>query len=1503
MAVPALPPGFEYEEAPRRGAKRQRVDVPPLPPGFEDEEDEPVRAVAPAPLAAPVGTARDGDTFGLTSGINARLSGVDAFELEQAGRLPDGSGVPLGDQSRSFLDGQITPQSAVQDTGSRSYGRPVVIARNGEQDIGLSSVDAGLSVPTPKYLADDPVRLDSYLDTQRDAIAAERGAYAGQYQLPSDYRHQGAAAPMRGKIPMTAQQSKEYLALLHDPKTTEAGLSGWIQAQGHAATNVGNILAFMGRNPKAKAATYFQQQDVQGAPVLPDGPGIVTRALGALNEGIPDTLGAPVDIVNAGMGAIGLPVSDRPFLGSEMIRGGMNDLGIGQVDEGYAPRSTPEAYLQSAARGVGQSILPAAGMIGAGGRLAMAAPNALMAASPVRQAGRTLLAEAAARPGVALAGEVGAGVGAGAGGQAARDAFPGNQWADLAGQVVGGLGGGLAAGTAAARGGPRVRAPAASNDHPPLPEGFVFEDGVAPVARTEPHGGNAPANAVAAMDNGITDASISAPVRIPDRIDIADLPPIPEGFTLEERTLGRARPMSERASPEDMATLARTVNPEDVTPIPANAIESLDEAVRANPGSVQDLIAPNERDALPSYRLKEGGPARRDPIDLIGWLRTKGGIRDHRGELESLGIDNTARPIEFAKSEGFLGKLIDQRQGMGLDDAAEAAWEAGFFPDHVERPTVAEFLDALGETNRGGPARVFHPDDFSTIDAFNAARTQRGAVETAAQEGRPLAEDVGRPIDMADLDANQPPATAYEDLPALGGKVGNIAVDKLATAGDIRRALQTVDNRFGGFDAAKRGKITQAETEALANELNMRPEDLIKRKVGQALNAEQALAARQILAKSGDELVKLAKSSVGGTDEQLAAFRTAMLRHAAIQEQVAGMTAEAGRTLSQFRMEAQGKLARGRMLKAILDSGGGRESLEDAAAKIIDLQGDPGAANKFIRDLGKPGAWDMMKELWINALLSGPRTHATNIASNMMTGIWSLPEHAATAAIGAVTRSPDRMILRDVGARAVGMMEGAKEGLKLARRAFVTGEPTDGVSQVEANKYRAIPGKLGEVVRIPTRALMAEDEFFKSVAYRGEINALAAREAYKTHPSRRAARYAELRDNPTDEMMDKAVKAAQYMTFQQPLTGAGRHIQILSNMGPMKLVIPFVRTPLNLVKFALVRSPLAPLRHEFRDAIKAGGMQRDQALARVAMGSGLAALAVTWVLEGKLTGGGPADPKELAALRDTGWQPFSVKADGKYYAYQRFDPFARILSTAADFATFGDYMTPDERDNFAENLTVAIARNLSTMPTLDPAANALEALTDPERNLKRYITNLGASVAVPNIVTQINSVSDPYLRETDGLLTTIKARVPSLSEKLPARMNLWGEPIHRGDSLGPNIVSPIWRSMEKDDKTLKEVARLQVGLSKPDRKIGGVELSAEQYARFVSTAGKPAKAYLDALVASPEWEAMPGGERRLAIKEAVSDFRKIAKKRLLEEYPDLEAANDTAKERRRRGER
>src|SRR3546814_1129648 len=76
----------------------------------------------------------------------------------------------------------------------------------------------------------------------------------------------------------------------------------------------------------------------------------------------------------------------------------------------------------------------------------------------------------------------------------------------------------------------------------------------------------------------------------------------------------------------------------------------------------------------------------------------------------------------------------------------------------------------------------------------------------------------------------------------------------------------------------------------------------------------------------------------------------------------------------------------------------------------------------------------------------------------------------------------------------------------------------------------------------------------------------------------------------------------------------------------------------------------------------------------------------------------------------------------------------------------------------------------------------------------------------------------------------------------------------------------------------------------PQRKIGGVELAPEQYARYVYLAGAPAKAYLDAYVISPGWQGLSDPLKARVIRKTTELFRRGAKTQMLVAHPELREA-------------
>ena len=1546
MAVPPPPPGFEIER-PRKGRKLPLDnytpkgdirDLTPPPPGFQMEA---------------TGEVVDGDTIRLADKRNARLSGFDAWEGDQLGYRPGRGPLNIGEQSTNALDGFVTPQTNVRGIGKQTFGRPVVIARNGEFDAALPMLWQGHGLAAPEYLGDDPARRADYLEAERLGRLNNQGGHAAQTLSPDVHRKAdrwklklrpderveftNALPELRPEFQrLTDEEERDFFGFLAsksgDANFSQADLDAYWKGKGREASEVADPEfidsirsgqkvgavdysawdaatladfkkqnAFAGMRPEVQEAygailsspdatpeQLAQFADVNGMtfdprdvaaffdarkagrsapiplPLIDPGDG----RTGAAARGFGDPLGF-LDEMGAVPDALGLTGYRENVFNSDRSFGDIYENNLRQNRAIIDYDETNHPYMRAGGQLVSGFALPFGG--GVRGAAGFAKAGAAEGAIYGFGSGDGNLSQRLAN--VPLNAAMGAGVGGTVG-----------KLVDVGAPVVGRVLG---------RDAVTNVAPVADDlaDVPPPPPGFQIEQA-----------SRAPAMRADMASDDATPALVSE--RIPDVIDV---------------NAARTRPLGDGPSPDLMQAATARVEPGDVLPRASDEV-SADEAARLAQGPYQPVQAPRERDYLdarqfPSRANPENTLTRKGPLDLAAYVREQGGVADYRGELKAAGLSNAPRKgDDFAGGENRLGPLLNDERGSSLDDMAQRAWEAGYFPDHATRPTVDEFVTALGDTYRG-VNRTFRPDDFAEIDAFNAARDQRLAVERATQDGAPLVDDVGQPATLDDLVANTPPATAYDDWNnAVVSKVGNIRVDKLDSVQSIGQALKIADNVAGGFSAARRGTISQAETKALARDLGMTADDLLTRRKGQALNAEEAYAARAILAKSGDELVNIARRIQrieNPGDDLLADFHKAMVRHTAIQEQVAGATAEAGRVLSQFRMAASSKDAPGRILAGLANAGGGPKRLREAAEMIITLERDPASLNRFVEAVTKPKLSDKLVEVWYNFLLSGPQTHVVNIMSNTLTSLAQIPEYAVAAGVGASRRAfikgaQDRVAFTEVGARATGLLQGAREGMReLASRfqaqpgdatgawatakrwgnAITDAEPADLATKVEANSQRAVSGIKGKILRVPTSALTFEDEFFKAVARRSELAGqavrIARREGLRGEDGKRRA--LELIANPTDEMWESAFDYARYATFQRPLGEAASKVSAFTQALPAtKAILPFVRTPTNLFKFAIERSPAAPLLKEWRKDFAAGGAKRDIAIARSIVGSGMGALMSQLAIEGKITGSAPRDKNRRALLMADGWQPYSVKIGDKYYSYQRLDPFALTIGAAADMATLGEGMTEKQREKGAALVWASIIGNLSNKTWLSGVSDLLAAVDDPERYGGSFIDRFVGSALVPTGVAQIARTIDPTMREADSTTDYVRSRLPGLSDNLLPKRDVWGRPIQKEGGLGPDMMSPIWTSTEKADPATWEAIRVgaTINLPKDDE-----SLPPEVMDRWKALSGRTSHQWVSELIKQPEYRDTDTEGQRKAIAHIMKAARDHSKANVVSGVP------------------
>ncbi len=155
-------------------------------------------------------------------------------------------------------------------------------------------------------------------------------------------------------------------------------------------------------------------------------------------------------------------------------------------------------------------------------------------------------------------------------------------------------------------------------------------------------------------------------------------------------------------APVNAEEVVRRLNLENAQKLEPVAVpkETTEEEAGAEPKTpvIQEPAGnPHLEEALNLMRGKGAMP--KQPQTLTRFLVKEGGIREESGELATMGVSSTTRP-------GLVSK-----KGRTFEEAAERAWEEGFFPMHQEGPPSArEFLEAL----RGdftGQAQLTHPKD------------------------------------------------------------------------------------------------------------------------------------------------------------------------------------------------------------------------------------------------------------------------------------------------------------------------------------------------------------------------------------------------------------------------------------------------------------------------------------------------------------------------------------------------------------------------------------------------------------------------------------------------------------------------------------------------------------------------------------------------------------------------------------------------------------------------
>jgi hypothetical protein len=572
------------------------------------------------------------------------------------------------------------------------------------------------------------------------------------------------------------------------------------------------------------------------------------------------------------------------------------------------------------------------------------------------------------------------------------------------------------------------------------------------------------------------------------------------------------------------------------------------------------------------------------------------------------------------------------------------------------------------------------------------------------------------------------------------------------------------------------------------------------------------------------------------------------------------------------------------------------------------LQMKQGLTTKVVKEAGFR---DKMAELVINSYVSALGTPAVNLISALVKAPLLVAERAL------ISLFPNNDVkLGESIALMRGFFDGLAEGVSFAKQGWIEGMPLD--TRINTDVMAGfgkgasagpIERGLAPVVTAPTRAGVFVDEYSKAVFRRMQLNAKAYRISRALPENKldgltRDELYTKLRtvdiSDPTKvgktrewqqqlrklspDLADELIQFAKIQTFQGDLGALGNNLLRIRAQNPeITLIVPFIKTPINILKDALSYTPAVAFMKSLRKDL---GLTGEEAAARIMLGSGIATMAGWQVASGNITGSYPKEAGKREALIAQGIPEYSVKIGDRWYSYARMEPVASVLGIFADSAeSLYDYLDKPDPDKKSEKLAVdfvmAITKNLASKTFLEGINGLLQAIHDPDRYGGSFLNGF-ASVLVPGAIAQFARGTDPVQRDVRSFTDALQNRIPGLRTDLPIRYDILGE-----ERVNPayglmGTLGVATREVTTDPLTT-ELNKVKFQYSAPDRKLGNVELSEEDYAKYSKLSGDLVNQQLQNVISAPTYNNYSRSERKFLLERVAQRSRQAATNMILAE--------------------
>ena len=702
-------------------------------------------------------------------------------------------------------------------------------------------------------------------------------------------------------------------------------------------------------------------------------------------------------------------------------------------------------------------------------------------------------------------------------------------------------------------------------------------------------------------------------------------------------------------------------------------------------------------------------------------------IAPEQGRLSDLLVQYPAlrNPVtEYLSSQpgdtGAESRLKNALEGMALGGAFEGIRLAARFARTGYRSIVTDAVEKRATGDKAAVEAMIAESD-AQLERIREINGPVDAPLVAVKKG-PVAGD-------------RPPADLEERLVRSTGNTEEREVfinwSRIDSPDDVKSVVQKMADTFKPeVEAAQRGVRSWDATKLSAGQIDAF-DTLMSRRSGEALNAEQLTASRELWVRSGTKLTSLARAAMGKDPAALMAFKKQVEVHRAIQREVIGARTEAARALNALKIPVTGGIDGAQQMQAIrnaIDSDSSLTKMVEKVAQAEQLFGERGV-DDLVRASFSARTSDAVQQVWYAMMLSNPVTHGRVAISNFATvgqvmatrkganylGRFLDEPNVATGETGAgmfaaMQSLRDAFRISSEGRRTLGMAaeKVAAGDLHGARAVFGGTDEQWGrfyraLSTGEQGLYTGTPdmpragafdpalwgmdrkSRMGRVfdwvetsTSLPGRSLNAVDEVFGGAAFRFELNARAFRQATDEvsqgiiPANAFNDRLSQLVLDPEEVAQNAASVLAQQVAMRThpPRESPMAKLLLAIHNIPVlgKVAMPFPRTAWNVANFGMQYTPLAPMVREWRADIAKGGASADIAYTKILMGSALLSTFLDAALDGKIIGSGGGDDGLRASREAQGLQPNSIRIGGKTFSIRSLGPFSELALMAANFA-------------------------------------------------------------------------------------------------------------------------------------------------------------------------------------------------------------------------------------------